>query len=216
MASGPGSVGFWRIVPFRWVPLSAILTAAADRAPAEALLPWPVLIGGCADYTRRTLNRREWLLAAASLVLLAAALVRIAAPERPPLRALSVGSFEVREADVPPGQTVTLEAHWSPPSDVYVMGWNPWFGLPPGAVFDAELMVYQRDAKATVFVTGQRGAGTGALDVWRHENLPAGTGYLVRKGQPLTLRYRVENGGPALFATRGATALLYFVTAEGN
>jgi hypothetical protein len=162
------------------------------------------------------LNRREALFAAASALLLATAVVRIATPDRPRLRPLSIAPFEVREADVPAGETVTLEAHWSPPSDVYVMGWSPWIGLPPAAVFDAEVMVYQRDAKTTVFVMGQRGAGTGALDTWRHENLPSGTGYLVRKGEPLTLRYRVENGGPAPFSTRGATALLYFVPAEGN
>lgn len=156
------------------------------------------------------------LVAGASLLLLATALVRIAAPDRSRLRPLSIETFEVREASVPPAETVTLEAHWSPPWDVYVMGWSPWIGLPAAAIFDAELMVYQPEAKTTVFVMGQRSAGSGPVDVWRHENLPAGTGYLVRKGQPLTLRYRVENGGTAPFATRGATALLYFVPVEGN
>ena len=162
------------------------------------------------------MNRRDLLIGGACLLLLATALVRIASPDRSRLRPLSVGTFEVQEAQVAPGDTVTLEAHWSPPWDAYVMGWRPWIGLPPAAVFDAELMVYQRDAKDTVFVTGQRGTGTEAVDIWRHENLPAGTGYLVRKGQPLTLRYRVENAGRAPFTTRGATALLYYVPAEGN
>src|SRR5262245_16245548 len=79
MASGPGSVGFWRIVPFREGRVSVTFTAAtpSDRAPAGALRPWPVLIGGCDDYTRRTLNRRELLLAGAGLLLFAAALARI-------------------------------------------------------------------------------------------------------------------------------------------
>lgn len=162
------------------------------------------------------MNRRDFLVAAAAVLLLATAMVRLAAPDRSRLRPLAVESFAVREAPVPAGETVTLEAHWSPPADVYVMGWNPWLGLPAAATFDAELMIYQRDDKATLFIMGQRGTTTSVADVWREVNLPAGTGYLVRKGRPLTLRYRVTNGGTADFVTRGATALVYFVRAEGN
>ena len=162
------------------------------------------------------MSKRETLLAAASVLLLATALVRIASPDRSRLRPLSVASFEVHEAPVPAGETTTLESHWSPPADVYVMGWNPWIGLPAGATFDAELMMYQPDDKATLFVMGQRGTSSSVVDTWREVNLPAGTGYLVRKGRPITLRYRVTNGGTQAFTTRGATALLYFVRAEGN
>lgn len=162
------------------------------------------------------MSKRELLVAGVSLLLLATALVRIATPDRPALRPLSVESFDVRAAPVPAGGTTTLETHWSPPADVYVMGWNPWIGLPPGVAFDADLMIYQRDEKAALFVMGQRGTSTSVVDSWREVNLPAGTGYLVRKGRPITLRYRVTNGGSTAFATRGATALLYFVRAEGN
>jgi hypothetical protein len=45
--------------------------------------------------------------------------------------------------------------------------------------------------------------------------LPAGSGFLVRKGQTLTMRYRLVNNGPAT-ETRGASALVYFVPVAGN
>jgi hypothetical protein len=162
------------------------------------------------------MNKRELLVAAVSLLLLATALVRIAAPDRARLRPLSVASFEVQPTPVPAGETATVETQWSPPSDVYVMGWNPWIGLPPGVTFDAELMIYERHEKAALFVMGQRGTTASVTDAWREVNLPAGTGYRVRKGRPLTLRYRVTNGGGSPFTTRGATALVYYVGAEGN
>ena len=162
------------------------------------------------------MNRRELWLAGAAVLLLATAVVRVATPDRSRLRRLSIASVEVKGAAVAPADSLTRESPWSPPSDVYVMGWNPWFGLPAGATFDAELMLYDGETKAAIFVTGQRGTAASVLDVWREAHLPAGTGYLVRAGRPLTLRYRVTNEGASAFTSRGAAALLYFVPAEGN
>jgi hypothetical protein len=162
------------------------------------------------------MNRRDMILAGGALLLLAVAIVRVAVPDRSRLRPLSVEAFEVRSAEVAPGATVVREVEWSPSADVYVMGWNPWVGLPPGVSFDNDLMIYQADTNTTLFVMGQRGSTPGVIDTWREVDLPAGTGYLVRRGHPLKLRYRVTNVGTAPFEVRGVTALLYFVPAEGN
>jgi hypothetical protein len=164
----------------------------------------------------QTMNRRDLLLAAGALLLLAVAIVRMAVPDRSRLRPLSVESFSVVSAEVAPGATVTREAEWSPAADVYVMGWNPWISLPAGVSFDVDVMIYQPDTKTTLFVMGQRGTSPGVIDVWREVDLPAGTGFMIRRGQPLKLRLRVTNNGATPFATRGATALVYFVPVEGN
>jgi hypothetical protein len=162
------------------------------------------------------MNRRDLLLGGGAVLLLATALVRLAAPDRSRLRPISVATLKAQEAEVAPGDTATLESTWSPPTDVYVMGWNPWFGVPAGASFDAELLLYDGEAKAAVFVTGERGAAAGVVDVWREAHLPPGTGYPVRAGSSLTLRYRVTNSGTTAWTTRGATAIIYFVPVEGN
>jgi hypothetical protein len=162
------------------------------------------------------MNRRDLLLAAGAVLLLATAIVRVAVPDRSRLRPLSVEAFAVETGSVPAGQTVVREVDWAPPSDVYVMGWNPWIGLPAAASFDAELMIFLPDTKTTIFVMGQRGTSDRVIDTWRDVSLPAGTGFAVRRGQPLRLRYRVTNEGTTAFDIRGATALLYFVPVEGN
>ena len=151
---------------------------------------------------------REGLLPAVALLLLATAIVRVAVPDRSRLRPLSVEAFAVESATVAPGATVVRETEWSPAADVYVMGWNPWMGLPASISFDVELMIYRPDGKTTLFVMGQRGVSAGVVDTWREVDLPAGTGFIVRQGQPLRLRYRIINTGTAALAAIALAGVL--------
>jgi hypothetical protein len=100
------------------------------------------------------------------------------------------------------GQTVTREVHWEPPDDVYLIGWHPRAGAP-----EAEPELLLRVGDVRIFET--RGPATSGA------SFPAGSGYLVRKGQRLTLRFTLANSGPAA-ESRGARALIYFVPVAGN
>jgi len=162
------------------------------------------------------MSRRDLFMASGAMLLLAVAIVRLAVPERSRIRPLSIEAFEVPGEMVEPAQTVTQEAPWAPPTDVYVMGWNPWIGAPSAVAYDADLQVYLPSEKATVFIFGQRVTPPGTVDAWRSFSLPPGTGYKVLKGQKLSFRYRLTNMGKDSFDTRGAAALLYFVPVEGN
>jgi hypothetical protein len=162
------------------------------------------------------MTRRDVFMAAGALLLLAIAIVRLAVPERSRIRPLSIEAFEVEGQAIEPSQTVTKEAPWAPPTDVYVMGWNPWIGAPSNAAYDADLQVYLPDERATIFIFGQRVTPPGTVDAWRSFSLPSGTGYKVLKGQKLSFRYRITNLGEKPFDTHGAASLLYFVPVEGN
>lgn len=162
------------------------------------------------------MSRRNVVMGAAALLLLAVAIVRLAVPDRSRIRPLSIEAFQVSTDKLDPGQTVTHESPWVPPTDIYVLGWNPWIGAPSGVGLDADLMLYHGESKTTIFVMGQRIHPPGTVDAWRSFGLPPGTGYRARKGQTLTFRYRITNRGNASFQTGGATALIYFVPVEGN
>ena len=84
------------------------------------------------------------------------------------------------------------------------MGWNPWVGA---AASGGELTLFASGVRLFYFVQGDSAAN--------HTVYPGGTGYLLRKGEKLTLRYRLVNMGPA-GETKGAGALVYFVPVEGN
>jgi hypothetical protein len=165
---------------------------------------------------RTGLSRRDVLLGALVLLLLAVALVRLAVPDRSRIRPLSIEAFQVTSDRLDPGQTITRETPWVAPDDIYVLGWNPWIGAPSGVSFDADLMLYQAESKTTIFVFGQRIQPPGTVDAWRSFGLPPGTGYRARKGLSLTFRYQIKNTGTGSFETNGATALVYFVPVEGN
>ena len=162
------------------------------------------------------MSRRDLFMAAGAMTLLAVAIVRLAVPERPRIRPLSIEGFEVAGEPVGPSQTVARESAWTAPTDIYVMGWNPWIGAPSGVAYDADLQVYLPDENVTVFVFGQRVTPPGTVDAWRSFSLPSGTGYKVLKGRKLSFRYRITNMGSAPFDSRGATSLLYFLPVEGH
>jgi hypothetical protein len=163
------------------------------------------------------MSRRDLLLWLGSFLLLAVAVARLTVQDRPPrLRRLSVEAAEVPGGAVAPGQTATWEAHWSPPDDAYVLGFSPSVDAPAGASLAAELMLYEGAAKATLFLVLRRMGPASAGGESRPMLLPAGTGYLLRKGGRLTFRCSVTNHGAASVETRGARALVYFVPVEGH
>lgn len=142
--------------------------------------------------------------------------MRVAVPDRSRIRPLSIESVQIPGERIDPAQTITREAAWTPPTDVYILGWNPWIGAPSSVAFDADLQLYQADHKTTVFIYGQRITPPGAVDAWRSYGLPPGTGYKVLRGQKLAFRYRITNKGAQSFDTAGAVALVYFAPVEGN
>ena len=150
------------------------------------------------------LTRNEALIAAGCLLLLAVGVVRLAVPDRSRMRALSLQGFDIPSEPIDHGQIPQRERVWEPPDDVYVVGWNPWVGA---AHSGGEMTLFAAGVRLFFFVQGDSAAN--------HTVYPAGTGYLLRRGEKLTLRYRLVNMGPA-GETRGAGALIYFVPVQGN
>jgi hypothetical protein len=148
------------------------------------------------------LEPKELLLGAGILLLLAVGLCRAIGPGHPHMQPVSVQGLDLPSQNVDPGQTVTREVTWEPPDDVYLIGW-----LPRAGVLDAESELMLRVGDVRIFDT--RGPGlAGAF-------FPAGSGYVVRKGQRLTLRSTISHSGTAT-ESRGAQVLIYFVPVAGN
>lgn len=162
------------------------------------------------------MKNRDLLIGGAILLLLAVALVRMAVPDRSRIRPISIEGFEIKSERIDPGQTVTRELPWSPPDDVYVMGWNPYLSAPSDAKYDADIILYHPERQTTVFITGYRVTPPTSTDAWRFYSLPPHTGFRLQKGERLVLRYRLTNQGATSFETNGATALVYFVPVAGN
>lgn len=150
-------------------------------------------------------EKRDLVLAAGAFLLVAVGVVRTAMPDRYRLRPLSVQGMDIVSEPIGTRETLTREVTWSPPVDVYVMGWSYRIG---GFTAGGELSMF---------------AGTTRLFEVAAADAPAsnpsffqnGAGFLLRQGDKLTLRYRLTNTGPP-GQTRGAGALVYFVPVEGN
>jgi hypothetical protein len=146
------------------------------------------------------LDRRELFLGGCVLLLFVTAMVRILTPQPPTWRSLSVEGLSISSQPIAQGQTVVAEQSMAAPDDVYVVGWSyriqGWEAMP-------ELRL--NAGKTTLFV-GTRGGNLEMSPAF----FPAGSGFLVRRGDPITLQLRVTNTGPA-GQTRGADALVYFV-----
>jgi hypothetical protein len=157
-------------------------------------------------------NRRDLALVGAAVLLLVVAIIRVTAPDRSRLRPVAIESCFVPSVTLEAGDRLVREHQWLAPDDVFVVGWQPWRNLPPGVTHRSELMLYDGVAHSTLFVATDRDPqGDAALP---YGGLPAGTGYRLEKGHPLTLRYTVENKGQTAFDSGGAGALLYFVHAS--
>ena len=162
------------------------------------------------------MKQRDRLIGAGVILLLAVGIVRLVIPDRSRIRPISIEGFEIKSERIDPGQTVTRELPWNPPDDIYVMGWNPYLGAPSDAKYDADIILFHPERQTTVFITGYRVSPPASTDAWRFYSLPPHTGFLLRKGERLVLRYRISNTGASSFETKGATALVYFVPVAGN
>jgi hypothetical protein len=154
-----------------------------------------------ADEIRTT--RRDLALWGAGALLLTAALVRLAVPDRARIRPVSIEAIDIASEPIGQGATIERQATWNPPDDVYLLGWN--YDLKTGAAPTLRLL----HGNTRLFMVG------GAAGTADHALFPSGTAYRVRKGEALTLVFRVTNGGPP-GETHGASVLLYFVPMAGN
>jgi hypothetical protein len=145
------------------------------------------------------MNRRDLAIVVVSSAFLGLVLFRLMATPAPPTRRLSVEALEIKSQAVRSGESLTHEASWLPPDDVFIVGWAPELGAPA-----ARPELYLLCGETRIFAA-PRGAVEGMPTLF----LPAGTGFLIRKGEPVTLRLRLDNLGPD-GETRGARALIYF------
>lgn len=145
------------------------------------------------------MNRRDLALLAVCCALLGLAMIRILAPAEGATRRISVEAVEIRSAPIKSGESLVQESTWTPPDDVFIVGWAPDLGA-PGARPELYLM-----AGSTSIFMAERGSIEGLKSVF----LPSGTGYLVQKGETVKLRLQINNSGPD-GESRGARALIYF------
>lgn len=145
------------------------------------------------------MNRRDLAILAVSSALLGMALFRVLAPPVPPTRQLSVEAVEIKSKPIRSGESLVQESSWTPPDDVYVVGWAPDLGAP-----SALPELYLRVGETTIFL-----APRASLEGLKPAFLPSGSGFLVRKGEIVKLRLQINNSGPD-GESRGARALIYF------
>ncbi len=150
------------------------------------------------------MKRHEKALAAALTLLFAVAIVRTAIPDRSRLRPISVEGIDIPSETIGEGQRVVRDKTWSPPTDVYLLGWNYRIGA---EALGSDLVLLVDDVRLFHVRKGDYAANPTFFQ--------NGSAYRIRKGQTVKLLYAVMNTGPA-GETRGAGALLYFVEAEGN
>jgi hypothetical protein len=124
-------------------------------------------------------------------------------PVAPRLR----GGISIESQPIAQGETVERTADWWPPTDVYVLSWEPTIGARGSG---AELFLMAGDARVFGWQDGERHDVTLST-----RETPAGTGYLVRRGEAVKLWLRMTNTGPA-GETHASRAFLYFEPVEGS
>jgi hypothetical protein len=145
------------------------------------------------------MNRRDIAILGLCSALLGVAAFRLLSPVEGSTRRISVEGVEIKSAAIKSGEALVQEASWSPPDDVFIVGWAADLGS-PGAAPELSL----RAGPTTIFLV-PRGSAEGL----RVAFLPAGTGYLVKKGEIVKLRLQISNSGPD-GQSGGAHALIYF------
>jgi hypothetical protein len=145
------------------------------------------------------MNRRDLAILAACCALLGVALFRILTPQQGATRRISVEAVEIKSAAIKSGESLIQEASWSPPDDVFIVGWAPDLGAP-----SALPELYLLAGQTAIFL-----APRASLEGLKPAFLPSGTGYLIPKGETVTLRLQINNSGPD-GESRGARALIYF------
>jgi hypothetical protein len=155
------------------------------------------------------LTLRRALAATALALLLAFPIVRVSVADRTPLRRVAVHGLWFEKTEVDPGQTVTRQLSWTPEQDVYIVGWNPLLLAPPEASYVVELTL--SEAQTRLFVMGAGGSRPADAGAWNPAELPAGTGYHVRAGRTLTLRFRIANQGDGELRSEAAGAQIRYL-----
>jgi len=149
------------------------------------------------------MSRLEMIAGAGLALIMGAGLARVAMPDRPGLRRLSVEGLHIDGEPIAGGQTLVREKSWKPPADIYLIGWT--YGADgPGGSPDMMLL---RDGM-TLFYGPVTGASNPAF-------YAEGAAVRVQAGQAVTLRTSMANAGPPGHV-RASHALIYFVPAEGN
>ncbi len=145
------------------------------------------------------MTRRDLLILAASCAVLGLALFRLLAPSGQTTRRISVEAVEIKSRPIKSGESAIQEASWTPPDDVFVVGWVPDVGAP-----EARPNLFLMSGSTAIFKIER-----GSIEGLRTTFLPAGTGYLTRKGETIKLRLQIDNSGPD-GVSGGARALIYF------
>lgn len=146
-----------------------------------------------------SMNRRDVLLLVASTAVLGFGVARIVSAPGPATRQVSIEAAIIGSAPIARNASLVQEASWTPPDDAFIIGWSPSVGAP-----DALPELHLKSGRTTIF-----SVIPSSVDAFRPTFLPAGSGFLVRKGEPVTLQLAVHNSG-ADGETRGARALIYF------
>ena len=145
------------------------------------------------------MNRRDIAILALCCALLGVAVFRLLSPAAGATRRISVEAVEIRSAPIKSGESLVQESSWTPPDDVFIVGWAPDLGAP-----SALPELYLLAGGATIFL-----APRASLEGLKPAFLPSGTGFLIRKGESVKLRLQINNSGPD-GESRGARALIYF------
>ncbi|PYQ51484.1 MAG: hypothetical protein DMF78_13295 [Acidobacteria bacterium] len=154
-------------------------------------------------------QRRDLAVGIAVTLLLAVAIVRTAVPDRSRLRALSIQGLDIKPEPVAQGHEYSHDEIWEAPEEIYVMGWNYYIGAPGSG---AELLLLGPNDERIFQAHATTSPQALPVGMMFFEN---GGAWKLGKHKQLRLRYRLWNTGPA-GSSYGASALVYFVPAEGN
>jgi hypothetical protein len=145
------------------------------------------------------MNRRDLTILALSAALFAFGVFRLISAGGQATRQISVEAVIISSAPIKGGESLEQVASWVAPDDVYLVGWAPTVGAPT-----ASPEIHLLSGSITIFSDR-----SSTLEGLRPVFFPAGTGFLVRKGDSLRLQLRMVNSGPD-GETKGARALIYF------
>jgi hypothetical protein len=145
------------------------------------------------------MNRRDIAILALCCALLGVAVFRLLSPSEGATRRISVEAVVIGSSPIASGAVTEQEARWTAPDDVFIVGWTPTLGA-AGASPELHLL----SGKTSIFSAQASNAGSPPSTFF-----PAGSGFLVRKGEMVRLQLRMKNSGPD-GETLGARALIYF------
>jgi hypothetical protein len=145
------------------------------------------------------MNRRDLTILVLSAAFFAFGVFRLLSAGGQTTRKISVDAVIIASAPIKRDESLEQVASWIAPDDVYVVGWAPTVGAPT-----ASPEIHLLSGSTTIFSDR-----SSTLEGLRPVFFPSGSGFLVRKGESLSLQLRMKNSGPD-GETQGARALIYF------